>query len=123
MIRDTWANFSIPMEREVKAFLYRLHRRFEFPMPAVLRDSNVVTYSWLRDYRIQPYHGDLTLIRPGDLAVPPDSDPHCGWRALTTGAIATRFVPGDRSTMFLGSNLTLLADVLRTLMEKGDFVV
>jgi thioesterase domain-containing protein/acyl carrier protein len=118
MIRDTWASLSIPIEREIKAFLYRLHRRFNFPLPAVLRDANVVTYSWLRDYRIQPYHGDITLIRPGDLAVPPDSDPHCGWRALTTGAITTRFVPGDRSTMFLGSNLSLLADVLRTLMEK-----
>jgi amino acid adenylation domain-containing protein len=119
MIRDTWANFSIPIERDIKAFLYRFHRRFNVPMPGLLRDSNVVTYAWLRNYQIQPYRGDITLIRPGDIAVPPDSDPYCGWRALTTGPIATTFVPGDRSTMFLGHNLTLLADVLRTLMARS----
>ncbi len=116
MIRDTWANFSIPIERDLKSVLYRFHRRFNLPMPAILRDSNVVTYAWLRNYQLQPYRGDITLIRPGDIAVPPDSDPNCGWRALTTGTITTTFVPGDRSTMFLGHNLTLLADLLRNLM-------
>jgi acyl carrier protein len=118
MIRDTWASFSIPIERDIKSFLYRFHRRFNVPMPAMLRDSNVVTYAWLRNYQLQPYRGDIALIRPGDIAVPPDSDPNCGWRALTTGTISTTFVPGDRSTMFLGHNLTLLADVLRGLMAK-----
>jgi amino acid adenylation domain-containing protein len=116
MIRDTWANFSIPIERDIKAFLYRFHRRFNVPMPTMLRDSNVVTYAWLRNYQLQPYRGNMVLIRPGDIAVPPDSDPNCGWRALTTGTITTRFVPGDRSTMFLGHNLSLLAEVLRSLM-------
>jgi hypothetical protein len=85
-------------------------------MPTMLRDSNVVTYAWLRNYQLQPYRGNMVLIRPGDIAVPPDSDPNCGWRALTTGTITTRFVPGDRSTMFLGHNLSLLAEVLRSLM-------
>jgi amino acid adenylation domain-containing protein len=118
MIRDTWANFWIPIERDIKALLYRFHRRFNVPMPAMLRDSNVVTYAWLRNYQLQPYGGDIALIRPGDIAVPPDSDPNCGWRALTTGTISTTFVPGDRSTMFLGHNLTLLADVLRSLMAR-----
>jgi hypothetical protein len=83
----------------------------------MLQDSWVVTYEWLREYRVQPYRGNLALIRPGDIAVPPDSDPNCGWRALTTGEIRSYFVPGDRSTMFLGPNLTLLAELLRTLMS------
>jgi acyl carrier protein len=115
-LRDLWAIYTIPIAREVKSFLYRFYRRFRIAMPAMLRDSNVVTYTWLRNYQVQPYRGDITLIRPGDIAVPPGSDPNCGWRALTTGTITSTFVPGDRSTMFLGHNLTLLADVLRTLM-------
>lgn len=115
-LRDLWAIYSIPIVRDAKSFLYQLYRRLRIPLPAMLRDSNVVTYSWLRSYQLQPYRGNLALIRPGDIAVPPDSDPNCGWRSLTTGQITTTFVPGDRSSMFLGHNLTLLAAALRTLM-------
>jgi amino acid adenylation domain-containing protein len=117
--RDLWAIYSIPIEREIKALLYRFYRHFSIPMPAGLRDSNVVTYAWLRNYQVQPYRGDISLLRPADIAVPPDSDPYCGWRALTTGKITSTFVPGDRSSMFLGRNLVLLADLLRTLMAHG----
>ncbi len=117
-MRDLWAIYSIPITRDIKAVLYRVCRRFSIPMLAILRDSNVVTYAWLRNYQLQLYRGDISLIRPGDVAVPPDSDPHCGWRALTTGTITSTFVPGDRSSMFLGHNLTLLADTLRRMMAK-----
>jgi hypothetical protein len=87
-------------------------------MPDLLRDSTVVTYDWLRTYQVKPFGGEINLIRPGDIAVPPDADPCCGWRPLTSGEIRSHFVPGDRSTMFLGNNLSLLADVLRTLMSS-----
>jgi hypothetical protein len=117
-MRDLWAIYSIPITRDIKAVLYRVCRRFSIPMLAILRDSNVVTYAWLRNYQLQLYRGDISLIRPGDVAVPPDSDPHCGWRALTTGTITSTFVPGDRSSMFLGHNLTLLADTLRRMMAQ-----
>jgi amino acid adenylation domain-containing protein len=115
-LRDLWAMYSIPVVREVKSYLYRWYRRLGLSMPASLRDSTVVTYTWLRSYQVQPYQGDIVLIRPGSVAVPPDSDPFCGWRALTKGQITTTFVPGDRSTMFLGQNLALLAEELRARM-------
>jgi amino acid adenylation domain-containing protein len=117
VLRDQWNTFMMIFRRVFKSRLYRLGLRLNLPLPAMLQDSWVVTYEWLREYRVQPYRGNLALIRPGDIAVPPDSDPNCGWRALTTGEIRSYFVPGDRSTMFLGPNLTVLADLLRTLMS------
>jgi amino acid adenylation domain-containing protein len=117
VLRDQWSTFLMIFRRVFKSRLYRLGLRLNLPLPAMLQDSWVVTYEWLRQYRVQPYRGDLALIRPGDIAVPPDSDPNCGWRALTAGEIRSYFVPGDRSTMFLGPNLAVLADLLRTLMS------
>ena len=119
MFRDLYSTFSIPANRIVKGALYRFCERWHLPKPRLLRDSSIVTYEWLRQYRVQPYRGDIELIRPGGLAVPPDSDPNCGWRALTTGRIQTTFVPGDRSTMFLMPNLSLLADVLNQFMARA----
>jgi hypothetical protein len=115
-LRDTWAVATIPLERSAKAALYRAFLALRLPLPAMLRDINVVTYNWLRRYNIQPYRGDLTLVRAGDLPVPPDSDPNCGWRALTSGRIHSYSVTGDRGTMFLGQNLTQLASLLRALL-------
>lgn len=118
MLRDLWSKYTLPLERSAKSRLYRLILRFNLPMPDLLRDSTVVTYDWLRTYQVKPFGGEINLIRPGDIAVPPDADPCCGWRPLTSGEIRSHFVPGDRSTMFLGNNLSLLADVLRTLMSS-----
>ena len=117
MVRDNWEIFSIPIRRDLKDHIYRWCRMPKIPLPTVLRDPNVVTYAWLQNYEPHPYNGEITLVRPGDIAMPPDSDKNCGWRGLTTGRISTHSVPGDRSTMFLGPNLTLLAGLLRGLMN------
>jgi amino acid adenylation domain-containing protein len=116
-VRDTWVIATIPFERSAKSALYRWCRTFRLPLPASLRDVNVVTYNWLRSYQVKPYTGDITLVRAGDLPVPPDSDPNCGWRAFTSGQIRSHSIPGDRSTMFLGDNLRQLAQLLRSLTE------
>jgi amino acid adenylation domain-containing protein len=116
MVRDLFSSLTRPIQLGFRVNLYRLCLRFHLPMPAIVRDSNIVVYDWLRHYRVQPYRGDITLVRPGDIAVPPGTDPACGWRPLTSGNIHSAFVPGDRSTMFLKPNLTLLADALRNLM-------
>jgi amino acid adenylation domain-containing protein len=112
---ELWSSVSIPVERRVKAGLYRLFLRFDLPQPRVLRDPNVAVYDWVRQYQVRPYSGEITLIRPAEIAVPPDADPTCGWRPLTSGEIRSIFVPGDRSTMFLEPNLATLAETLRTL--------
>lgn len=118
-LRDLWTTYSVPLERDIKAFIYRFCRHWSVPLPMWLKDANVITYNWLRSYQVEPFSADITLVRPGDVTVPPGSDPHCGWSALTTGSITTEFVPGDRSTMFLGANLTVLAELLTQKMLKS----
>ena len=118
MFKGIYESFAIPMRRKTKAVLYRFCLRFNLPMPKLMLDPSVVTYEWLRQYRVQPYHGNITLVRPGDQSVPPNSDPYCGWRALTDGEITTTFIPGDRSTMFLMPHLEKLAEFLNGLMAR-----
>jgi amino acid adenylation domain-containing protein len=115
MMRNLWSSASLPVERRAKAALYRLFLRFDLPQPQMLRDPNVAVYDWVLQYQVRPYSGEITLIRPAEIAVPPDADPTCGWRPLTSGQIRSIFVPGDRSTMFLEPNLATLAETLRTL--------
>ena len=86
-------------------------------MPRFLRDPWVVTYEWLATYQVRPYSGDLALLRPAAVPVPPTSDPDCGWRGFTSGRISSTFITGDRSTMFLQPNLATLALQLRTLAD------
>jgi amino acid adenylation domain-containing protein len=117
MVRDLVKKASIPAQRKLKSRVYRLCQRWNLPAPAALHDIDVVTYEWLRSYQVRRYRGDITLLRPGDIAVPPGSDPSCGWRDLTSGTIETLFIPGDRSTMFLMPNLALLAEKLHERMK------
>ncbi len=115
MVREFIRTSTMPIKRDFKVRIYRFYLRFNLPLPVMLHDADIVTYEWLLQYKVKPYAGDITLVRPGDIAVPPDSDPNCGWRSLTQGNISTTFIPGDRSTMFLMPNLTLLADYLNKL--------
>ena len=97
--------------RKMKSAAFRFYTATGLEKPAMLTQIDVLGYEWLRQYRVQPYRGDLTLVRPA--SKPPAGDPMCGWGPLTTGRVRSLFVPGDKSTMFLEPNVRALAANLK----------
>ena len=81
----------------------------------------MVTYFWLRNhYRPAPLNADITLFRPIDIPVPEGSDASCGWASMTKGRILTKWIPGNRTTMFLNPNLADLGDGLRASLAEDN---
>ncbi len=115
---DFRAGLSLQLERGLKGYAFRALTRLKLPKPAALRQTYVITYDWLRRYQVKPFRGDITLLRPADVPVPPGADPDCGWGPLTSGRIRSLFVPGDRRSMFLDPNLAVLAAAMRDCMDS-----
>ena len=111
------ADLSLRLERGLKGYAFRALTRLNLPKPAALRQTYVITYDWLRRYQVKPFRGDITLLRPADVPVPPGADSDCGWRPLTSGRIRSVFVPGDRRSMFLDPNLPILTAAMRNAMD------
>ena len=118
VFRETFWNTVNRYTRVLKGMAYRFFARRGMPQPKILRDITVVTYEWIRSYRPGPYRGDIVLIRAEEVPVASGTDKTCGWGKMTSGQVHSVFVPGDRRTMFLEPNLSVLARNLRSLMSR-----
>ncbi len=74
----------------------------------------------LRQYRLSPYDGTVTLIRTTDRPPPAaksgldPEDPTLGWSALSTSPVQVLFVPGSHYNMIYAPHVEHVANALNT---------
>jgi thioesterase domain-containing protein len=72
----------------------------------------------LREYKPRPYSGPLTLYRARTQPLFRLSETELGWGAIVNGGIGVVQIPGNHSTIVSEPRVRLLADALRSAIEK-----
>jgi amino acid adenylation domain-containing protein len=71
-----------------------------------------------RNYRLRRYCGRITLLKAGlELSGVP-SDPTLGWSKWADGGVDVEVVPGNHATMVYQPHVEILADKLRTRLDR-----
>lgn len=94
--------------------------RFGLPLPGFMHNVSRETLDVVQNFRGQPYSGRITLIRATEAPYVPGCEPACGWDRIAKGGVNVVFTPGTHESMFLGSNLGKLGDLLRAALSNGS---
>ena len=68
----------------------------------------------------RPYPGRVTLLRTRGQPFVCSFQPNLGWGSLAMGGVDIQFVPGAHEKVFLEPNVRLLADVLKSCLDRAD---
>jgi thioesterase domain-containing protein len=69
-------------------------------------------------YVLKPYPGRATLIRAAEKSLRSADDPHAAWLGLV-GTLEICQIPGDHYDMLVPPQVDLLADCLKTCIDKA----
>ena len=72
----------------------------------------------LRRYIPKPYPGRVTLLWADERPADP-TDRRLGWRALASGGLDVRVIPGDHSSMMKEPHVQVLAQELRSALDAA----
>lgn len=111
---------QLPLTRLIEKFRIRLGRGG----PSALPDTELDRVLWLKDrlsrHRIEPYGGDILVVRalgePRGLFL----DPTLGWRELATGRLDIRDAPGNHFTIFEDESVRHVAAAVRETLASLD---
>jgi aspartate racemase len=98
----------------------KFYLKFKLPMPYALHYSLIVEANQKlgSDYALQVYPGKVTLFRASDQAVRYDQISDLGWSALALGGVEIHEVPGDHLGMFQEPHVQVLAEKLKTCIDR-----
>src|SRR5208283_4064652 len=72
------------------------------------------------NYALRRYPGRITLVKAGlELSGVP-SDPTLGWSKWADGGVEVEVVPGNHATMVYKPHVEVLAEKLRTRLDRID---
>jgi aspartate racemase len=109
----------------IKPFFRKLaekfYLKFKLPMPYALHYSLIVQANnkLARAYTLQVYPGQVTLFRANDQAARYDQSSDLGWSAMALGGVDIHEVPGDHLGIFEEPHVQVLAEKLRTCIDKA----
>jgi thioesterase domain-containing protein len=73
-------------------------------------------------YKVSPYPGKITLVRPREGApanLRDTESPSLGWQAVAAGGVEIHTVPGSHKTMIEEPNVEALAEILRACIARA----
>ena len=71
-----------------------------------------------RNYKAKPYDGKILLLKSADYKPRKNEPEDLGWGEFVRGGVEIKVVPGNHNTMLWQPNVKVLADHLKTAMEK-----
>jgi len=83
---------------------------------SAVRDMEQIVAYAVANYLPSRYDGPAILIRPQDRPRSLDEDQACGWKSVLAD-LEVHEVPGNHRTMFLSSNVEILASILCEMMD------
>jgi oxalate---CoA ligase len=98
---------------------YRHCRAQQWPLPRALRDVQMFHRQALREYRLQPYAGRITLFRATERGIHDTAGPQMGWGRLAAGGVEVYDVPGDHATLVKEPHVAVLAERLRACLDRA----
>jgi amino acid adenylation domain-containing protein len=73
-----------------------------------------------RNYQLRRYPGRITLLKAGLELSGASSDPTLGWSQWADGGVDVEVVPGNHATMVYKPHVEVLAEKLRTRLDRID---
>lgn len=116
-VQEIWKG---PVWGNVWKMGYKLHQATGRSLPNFLRDAIQINQELLKQYTIQPYAGQLTLIQAqqSQKGHSPPPQTGSGWQHLAAN-LAIHQVPGDHMTIWQPSHVPHLAEKLRACIKQA----
>jgi aspartate racemase len=99
---------------------YRSFRRRERPLPRALHDLQMYHREALREYRLRPYPGRVTVFRAAERGVSRTVDAQMGWGELALGGVEVYEVPGDHASLVKEPHVQVLAARLSACLHRAQ---
>jgi len=92
---------------------HKLSNRFGWQLPDFMQNVTYGTYASANLHQGNSIPGRITLIRAQGSDNLANAIEDCGWSRLTESGVDVSWAPGDHETMFIDSNLSITAELVR----------